>query len=245
MQIKDKIIIITGASQGIGLATTKLLASKGAKIILAARSGDVIKKLGQELPGSFAIPTDMRNEADIQALITKTIERYGRIDVLINNAGQGMYGPVEKTDIEKYKSMFELNAVGVLRAMQAVIPHMRAQEPASGDSDHNKNTRGMILNISSRVSKNYFPNLGAYASTKYALNALSLTARAELAPDDIIVSVMHPKLTATDFGKNAYRAGEATHPRPGDRPGMQADTAEQVAEKIAGLIESEEAETEM
>jgi short-subunit dehydrogenase len=245
MQIKDKIIIVTGASQGIGLAAANLLASKGAKVVLAARSEDVIKKLERELPGSFAVPTDMRSEADIQVLITKTIKHYGRIDVLINNAGQGMYGPVEKTDIEKYKSMFELNVVGVLRAMQAVIPHMRVQESVSGDGDHNKKTRGIILNISSRVSKNYFPNLGAYASTKYALNALSLTARGELAPENITVSVMHPKLTATDFGKNAYRAGDFTHPRPSDRPGMQADTAEQVAEKIAGLIESEEPEAEM
>ena len=103
----------------------------------------------------------------------------------------------------------------------------------------------MILNISSRVSKNYFPNLGAYASTKYALNALSLTARGELEKDGIIVSVMHPQMTSTNFGKNAYRTGEYTHPRPGNRPGMQVDTAEQVAVKIAELIESEAPEAEM
>jgi short-subunit dehydrogenase len=166
------------------------------------------------------------------------MEKFGRIDILINNAGQGMYSPVEKIDIEKYKSMMELNVYGLLRAMQAVIPIMRKQGG------------GMILNISSRVSKNYFPNLAAYASTKYALNALSLTARTELEPDHIIVSVMHPKMTATAFGKNALgeRPASYTSRPPGTaaaRPGMEVDTPEQVAEKIADLIKSEAPEAEM
>src|SRR5581483_3467237 len=107
-------------------------------------------------------------------------------------------------DIEKYREIFELNVVSVLRCMQAVIPIMRQQ----GRGSTSLTAGGMILNVSSRVSKNYFPNLGAYASTKYALNAISLTAREELKKDGIIVSVMHPKMTATDFGKNAIRTGE-------------------------------------
>ncbi len=106
----------------------------------------------------------------------------------------------------------------------------------------------MIVNISSRVSKNYFPMLGAYASTKYALNALSLTARAELEKDNIVVSVMHPKMTATNFGNNAL--GERLNTdRNEDRPsrpsGMEVDTAEQVAERTMELIESEKPEAEM
>ena len=148
----------------------------------------------------------------------------------MNNAGRGMYGPVETIDVEKYKEIVELNVYGPLRAMEAVIPLMRKQGG------------GMILNISSRVSKNYFPNLAAYASTKYALNALSLTARQELAKDNIIVSVMHPKMTATNFGRNAVGA----RPDFGNRPApMQVDTSEDVAKKIAELVESEEAEAEM
>jgi short-subunit dehydrogenase len=233
MQIKNKIVIITGASQGIGLETAKLLAGRGATVALAARSADVLEKLEKEIPGAFAIPTDMRNPADIKKLIEKTVEKYGRIDVLVNNAGQGMYGSVESVDIEKYKEIMELNVYGVLRAMQAVIPLMRKQGG------------GMILNVSSRVSKNYFPNLAAYASTKYALNALSLTARAELVKDNIIVSVMHPKMTATNFGKNSIHVEKFRNIRPGDRPEMKVDTAEQVAEKIAELITSEAPEAEM
>ena len=229
MEIKNKIIIITGASQGIGLETAKLLAKRGATVVLAARSKDTLKNLEGEIPNSFAIPTDMREPNDIENLIGKTVEKYGRVDILINNAGQGMYSPVEEIDIDKYREIMELNVYGVLRAMQSVIPLMREQGG------------GMILNISSRVSKNYYPNLAAYASTKYALNALSLTARAELAGDKIIVSVMHPKMTSTNFGKNAIRVEEFW----ANLSNMEIDTPEQVAEKIVEQIGSEEPEASM
>lgn len=234
MDIKNKIIIVTGASDGIGKETAKKLAGAGAKVVLAARSDDKLAALARELPGSLAVHADMSRQDDIQNLINRTMEAFGRIDILVNNAGQGMYGPVENIDIEQYKKIVELNMYGPLRAMELVIPHMRAQGG------------GMILNISSRVSKNYFPNLAAYASTKYALNALSLTARAELAKDNIIVSVMHPKMTATNFGKNAIRTEEFRSARPGDaRPQMAVDTAEQVADKILELIVSEAPEAEI
>jgi short-subunit dehydrogenase len=106
----------------------------------------------------------------------------------------------------------------------------------------------MILNISSRVSKNYYPNLSAYASTKYALNAISLTAREELKKDNIIVSVFHPKMTATSFGKNSVNADPVTVAGYADQArarGVEVDTANQVADKILEQIESEEAEASM
>jgi short-subunit dehydrogenase len=233
MTIKDKIIIITGATQGIGLATARLLAEKGATIVLASRSEEDLHTLEKEIPGSLAVPTDMRKPEDVRNLINKTVEKYGRIDVLINNAGQGMYGPLESIDIEKYKQIMDLNVYGVLVAMQAVIPVMRKQGG------------GTILNVSSLVSKNYFPGLSAYASTKYALNALSLTARVELAKDNIIVSVMHPKMTATNFTKNTANPTAPRFERPAGAPPMQVDKSEAVAEKIAELIESEVPEAEM
>ena len=105
-----------------------------------------------------------------------------------------MYGPIETVDLESYRSIMDLNVYGALLAMQAVIPIMRKQGS------------GMIVNVSSLVSKNHFLYLSAYASTKCALNALSLTAREELVKDGIIVSIIYPKLTATDFGQNAVGA---------------------------------------
>jgi short-subunit dehydrogenase len=230
MNIKDKIVIVTGASGGIGLATARLLSNQGANVVLAARSVDKLKKLEKEIVNSYAIATDMRKINEVKNLIQKTKEKFGRIDILINNAGQGMSSSVEKINLNDYRDILELNVFGVLEAMQEVVPIMREQGG------------GMILNISSMVSKNYFPNLAAYASTKYALNALSLTAREELKNDKIIVSVFHPKMTATDFGKNVKGTPYVSS---AGRPGMSVDTALQVAEQIIKQIESEAAEANM
>lgn len=223
---------MTGASEGIGKAISEKLAAEGAKVILAARSDDKLTALAKELPGAVAIHADMSDQNEIQNLIDRVMELHGRIDILINNAGQGMVGPVESVDIDKYRHIINVNVIGPLYAMELVIPHMREQGG------------GMIVNISSRVSKNYYPMLGAYASTKYALNALSLTARTELKKDNIVVSVMHPKMTATNFGKNAFGDHADFANRP-DVAKMEVDTAEQVADKTIELIKSEDAEAEM
>lgn len=230
MEVKGKIVIITGASGGIGLAVARLLARSGATVVLAARSKDKLDELQKDIPNSIAIPADMSKESDIHNLIDATKKKFGRIDILINNAGQGMRSPVETIHLDDYRAIMELNVFGVVIAMQWVIPIMRTQGG------------GMILNISSMVSKNYYPGLAAYASTKYALNAISLTARQELEQDKIIVSVFHPKMTATDFGKNAR--GEKYNSSAG-RPGMTVDTPEQVAQHILAQIESEDPEANM
>jgi short-subunit dehydrogenase len=230
MKIKDSVVIVTGASEGIGRAATLLLAEQGATVVLAARSADKLKELEKEIPHSYAIPTDMTKPDDIKHLITATKKKFGRIDILINNAGRGLRAPIEQIDLQKYRDIMELNVFSVLEATQEVIPLMREQGG------------GMILNISSMVSKNYYPGIAAYASTKYALNALTLTAREELKGDNIIVSVFHPKMTATEFGANS--AGTPYVSRTG-RPGMSVDTAEDVAKAISEQIESEEAEAHM
>ena len=232
MNIQDKVVIVTGASEGIGKALAEALAYKGAKLVLAARSEDRLKALAAKLPGALALRADMRKAQDIGAVVSAAMRQHGRVDVLVNNAGQGMYGPVESVDLESYRTMMELNVYAPLRAMQLVIPHMRA---AGG---------GLIVNIGSMVSKNAFPSLGAYASTKYALNALSFTARAELAKDRIIVCVMQPKMTATRFGENAIGARPSfAGPSGSGAPGI--DSPEQVAAKVLELIGSEAAEANM
>ncbi len=232
MKIQDKVVIITGASEGIGKALAELLHKKGAKLVLAARSEEKLRTLAASLPGSVALKADLRKDSDIHAVIDKALSAFGRIDLLVNNAGQGMRGPIEAIDLDEYRSMMELNVYAPVRAMQLVIPKLRKQG------------HGMILNISSMVSKNAYPGLGAYASTKYALNGLSLTARAELAKDGIVVSVFHPRMTATRFGENALGPQIDFSTRPGGVAPV-IDTAELVAEKIADLIDSEAAEANM
>jgi short-subunit dehydrogenase len=171
----------------------------------------------------------MQKQGDIRNLIREVQDKFGQIDILVNNAGQGLLSSVEAVDLDEYRGIMELNVSAVLSAMQQVIPIMC------------KHGRGTILNVSSMVSKNTFPMLAAYASIKYALNALSLTARQELAKDNN-VSVFHPKMTATDFGKNAR--GEKYDSHAG-RPGRSVDTPEAVAERIADQIVSGDAEAQM
>ncbi len=226
MDIKDKVVIVTGASEGIGLAAAQLLAAKGAKVALNARSKDKLDKISADMPDSLVVHGDMRDEKSIRAMVDKVQAHYGRIDVLINNAGQALHVPIEHVKLDEYRSVFELNVIGVLVAMQAVIPIMRAQGG------------GIILNISSGTSKMYIPNLAPYASTKYALNCLTLTARAELAPDNIRVGVVYPGITTTRFIENAARV-QFAGPR---RTGMQPDSVEHVADKILEAIETEAAE---
>lgn len=235
MNLKDKSVLITGASEGIGAALAVALAAKGARLVLAARSEDKLKSLAAQLPGAVYARIDLRAPGDARRMVEAAIGAFGRVDLLVNNAGQGMYGSVESIDIDQYMSMMELNVYAPLRAMQLVIPRMRE---AGG---------GMILNISSMVSKNAYPSLGAYASSKYALNALSLTARAELAKDGIVVSVFHPRMTATRFGENAIGARPA-YARGSGSTGTAApavDSAEAVAARVLELIDSEAAEANM
>ncbi len=236
MEIRGAVALITGASMGIGLATARLFTAHGARVALASRSADTLTRLAGELAGSFAIPTDMRDAASIKHMVAAVHAHYGRIDLLVNNAGQGMYAPIDQIDLEQYRQIMELNLYGPLLAMQAVIPVMRAQGG------------GMIVNISSNVSKMHIPGLAAYASTKYALNGLTLTARAELAKDNIRVSVMYPRLTATDFGRNAITSQSRPGARPADtrRPGMPTpDPVDAVAVKILEAVETEVAEQTM
>ncbi len=230
MEITDKVVLITGASGGIGLAVAHLFSQKGAKLALAARSAEKLERIVSEMPNAIAIPTDMRDEQAIQHMIAQTQQHFGRIDILINNAGQGMHVPIEQTDLQLYRSVFELNVVSVIATMQAVIPIMRSQGG------------GVIINISSGTSKAAFPGVGPYASTKYALNAISLTARQELAPENIRVGLVHPGITATEFHNNLAQVPDTQQDNNRRSRIMQPDTPEYVAEKILEAVQTEAAE---
>jgi short-subunit dehydrogenase len=226
MDVQDRVVIVTGASEGIGEATARLLAREGAQVALVARSTGKLERLANELRRAFAYTVDMRDMAAVREMTDAVAKHYGRVDVLINNAGRGMHGtPVEQIPIDDFRELFELNIVGPLVAMQSVIPLMRQQGG------------GVIVNISSRLSKLRVPGVGAYASTKYMLNGLTLTAREELARDNIRVSLVFPGRTATRFQLNSMRA----HADPQQRE-PQGDSPEMAAEAILRAIRTEEAE---
>jgi len=225
MDIQDKVVIITGASEGIGLATARLFAEAGAKVALAARSADTLHTIVNELHEhhreAIAVPTDMSNKDAIEALVDRVFQQYGRIDILINNAGQSVRGNVADVDIDQFRQIFELNVLAPVEAMQALIPKMR------------QNGGGLIINVSSNVSQMHLPAISAYAATKAALNMISDTAREELASENIRITTMFPRRTATNFGKNSLATSNTNQqgPRP-TQGGPEPDSAEAVAQKI-------------
>jgi NADP-dependent 3-hydroxy acid dehydrogenase YdfG len=189
MNIKNKVVIITGASWGIGLATARLFAGKGARLVLAARSGDVLERLASELPDAMAVRTDMTRPDAVRSMVAEGCRHFGRIDVLVNNAGQGYDSFVESIEVEKLRSIFDLSIVGPLTAMQQVIPIMRRQGG------------GAIVNISSGLAKMDLPSLSPYASIKAAIAKISLAARQELEKDRIVVSVVY---RSTEYGQISH-----------------------------------------
>ena len=229
MDVRNKIAIITGASSGIGLATARLLAEKGAKLALVSRSKEKLEKLSREIPNSLAVPADMTKITEIKNMIEQTQEHFGKIDILINCAGQGYDAPMEKTNINTFHYIFDLDVVGPLVAMQQVIPIMRKQGG------------GTIINISSGTALMHLPNMSAYSSLKRALADISLTAREELKKDNITVSVMYPFMTLTDFEKNTIKDSVPEEEEQGPSQ-YSPDTAEYVAQKMLEGIESGEAE---
>jgi short-subunit dehydrogenase len=120
MGVKSKVVIVTGASSGIGLATARLLDRQGAKLALVSRSKERLEQLSRELPDSLAVPADMTRIEEIKRMIKQTEEHFGRINVLVNCAGQGYDAPVEKTDVDILHHIFDLDVVGPLVAMQLV-----------------------------------------------------------------------------------------------------------------------------
>lgn len=227
MDVQGKVVVLTGASAGIGLETARIFAQNGAKQALVARSTEALEKLSNELKQKGAeaivITADMTNKDDVERMISQAFDHFGRIDILINNAGQSATGPVASVNNDNYRKIVELNVFGPLYAMQAVVPRMR------------QNGGGIIINISSMVSFLRIPTIGAYASTKYALNALSQTARVELAEDNIRVLTVYPGQTSTGFSKNSLQDASSA----GLEFGQRGDSPVKVASKILEAAQKE------
>lgn len=227
MQIKDHVFLVTGASSGIGLSTAISLTERGAKVALLARSKDALEELSAKLPGSLPIVADMTGFAGVRQAVQKVHQYYGRIDVLINNAGRSYAAAVEEIEPELFDEIFHLNVLGPIVAMQAVIPLMRAQGA------------GSIVNVNSGTAFMTIPQYSVYSASKRALLGFTLTARAELEKDKIVVSEVYPFITATNFGKN--RMGNPAGGGPASTY-ASGDTPEFVADIILKAIEEGQAQ---
>lgn len=230
MKLNDKVAIVTGASSGIGLSTAKLFSEMGAKVALVSRSKEKLEKLSSEISNSVAFPADMSKIFEIKKVVKEVFDHFGKIDVLVNNAGIGYDAFVEKIDLDAFHYVFDLDLVGPVVAMQQVIPVMREQGG------------GTIVNVSSAAALMVLPNNGPYASIKRALALMTLTAREELKKDNIIVSVIYPYITLTNFERNTIRDIPVPENEMEPHGPFPPDTAEFVAQKIVEGIDSGDAE---
>lgn len=186
-----KVILLTGASSGIGEATARLLSAEGHILLLGARRRERLEALSQQLREQGAtvdvLETDVRRRGDLQQLADLAIEKYGRIDVLINNAGIMPLSPLAALKVEEWESMLEVNVRGVLYGIAAVLPVMQAQQ------------RGHIINVASIGAHSVSPTAAVYCATKYAVRALSEGLRQE--HDNLRVSVISPGVVESELAE--------------------------------------------
>ncbi|TFH00569.1 MAG: SDR family oxidoreductase [Calditrichales bacterium] len=192
MDLQDKVILITGGSMGIGLETAKVLQAKGALVIINARDGARLKEVGEKYEMT-TIQGDVSLEADVKRIFNFVIDRYGRLDALINNAGYGYFDSLENMDVEKFNQVFATNVTGAM---------MMAREAAKIFIKQNK---GNIINISSTAGTKGFAGGTAYSATKFALKAMTQCWQAELRKHNVRVILINPSEVQTEFVANSGR----------------------------------------
>ena len=222
--MQEKIVVVTGASGGIGAALAQVLAARGASVVLVARRQDalaaVVAKCG---PRAHAIVGDMTRRDEVRRVVAESLARFGRIDVWVNNVGQGITRPPSQLTDEDLDLMLQVNVKSALYGMQEVLPHFKERGS------------GQVVNISSLLGRvPYVPFRAAYTGAKHFLNALTANFRDELKTTHpgIVISLVSPGVVRTEFGRNALHGG------PDSRQLPESQSAEEVAEVIAGVIDT-------
>src|SRR4051812_37050797 len=199
--LAGQVIIVTGASSGIGEATARRLAHAGAKVVLSARRPDRLEALARELDPTganvLAVASDVTSATDREQLVAAARAKFGHIDALVNNAGYGTRGPVEVVPVETIRKNFETNVFSLIALTQLVLPEMRARGS------------GRIINIGSVAGKIARPLSSIYDSTKHALEALTDGLRGELKPFGVQVTLIRPGFILTEFVDAANAASAA------------------------------------
>jgi short-subunit dehydrogenase len=227
MDIKGKVVIVTGASSGIGEATARQFGREGAKVVLAARRVDKLEALAKEINAVgtgaevLVVQADLSKLEDIQSLIKQTLDKYSRIDILVNNAGFGRIDWLEKLDpVKDIQGQFDVNVMGVIQTTRQALPVMIKQRS------------GSIINMCSMAGLVATPTYTIYAACKHAVHGFSEALRREVKPWGIDVSMIYPGGVTTEFGQHAgikRKTGYTT-------PRFMLLTAEQVAEAVVSLV---------
>jgi short-subunit dehydrogenase len=224
LHVDGRTIIVTGASSGIGRETAREFARRRAHVVLASRNRGKLDLLASELsdyPGRrLVIPTDVTDRLAVEALVRRTMEEFDGVDVLVNNAGVGLFAPVADGSLDNMHHLFNVNFWGAIHCIQAAVPYMRRQG------------RGHIVNVSSIAGKVATPYMGAYGATKFALTAASDALRSELAGTGIHVSTIYPGLTDTTFQGNMLREIEVPDPPRYLRSAGAAAVARRIAQAV-------------
>jgi NADP-dependent 3-hydroxy acid dehydrogenase YdfG len=193
VDLRDKVIVITGASSGFGEAIAHRCAEAGARVVLAARSADKLERLASTLGEGHALaaPTDVTSEADVTRLVATTLERFGRADVLVNSAGFGVLDRIVDAQLADLQEMIEVNLYGVVRCTQAFLPHMLARR------------NGQIVIMSSLAGLIATINMGFYNASKFALIGLGRTLMLELYGTGVRCALICPNVALTGFQQRA------------------------------------------
>lgn len=206
---KDKVVIVTGASSGVGRSCVEEMSARRAKVVLAARRLERMQEIGETLPreSTLIVQTDVGKQGQVEAMVRRTVEHFGRVDVLVNNAAVGMGGNVITCPLDKYEELMQINVFGALYCMRAVYPHMKAQGG------------GAIVNVSSIAGFKGFYTCGLYASSKHALNGMSESLGETARKDNIHVALICPGKIETEFDqKLLYFEGKRSTENSGIEP---------------------------
>lgn len=198
----EKTIAITGASSGIGKATAKRFAEEGWNVLAGMRrpaQDMALPAIGRVL----AVTLDVQDPGTVASAIKAGIQQFGKIDVWVNNAGQGLFGLLEATPIQKIRALFDVNFFGAVTAIQAILPHFRARQD------------GLIVNISSATGRSTFPLMSAYCASKYALEGLCESLSFELVSQGIGIKIIEPGMVETRFNQTTQE-NNAGIPPPED-----------------------------
>ncbi len=235
----SKVWFITGTSTGFGRELAELLASRGERVVATARKPEVLAEFAAKYPDTVkAVRLDVTKPAEVHAAVSEALAAFGRIDVLVNNAGYGMVGAVEETSDSEVRRQFDTNFFGMLDVTKAILPTLRKQKS------------GHILNVSSVVGVIAFPAAGIYSASKFAMEAISEALAGELAPHGIKVTIVEPGAFRTAFNAGGLQVAQnrlpdyaaATDGFVGwlaSMDGKQPGDPRQAAEAMLQVVESE------